>query len=355
VSPRRTPELTDASTAEALKAAGSYLAREQEPAGPWGDFMLLAEQSLPWVTGYVGWTLNRSRGDADLSRAAAWLLANRSPGVAWGYNGHWPQDADSIAHVLLFLSERGDVKRDQWAGALEALLAHQAPDGGFATIMDAEAWLRRFRSPTDDLRGWTESHPCVTAVIARLLVQLDGGRHRAQAARALDWLRSCQRPSGYWDAYWWQGRLYTTARALQALRAAEEPPGSPALAAARDWVLGSQLADGGWSADDQESGQAFHTALAIQALCALAPDDRLTDALERGLGWLVSAQLEDGSWPVVPILRVPHPRTLHPWRQSAWRVSILGLDVVVPDWHRVFTTATAIQALQAHAEIARRP
>ena len=72
-------------------------------------------------------------------------------------------------------------------------------------------------------------------------------------------------------------------------------------------------------------------------------------ALVRGIEWLLAHQNSDGSWPAVPILRVPRPDVLRPWEQTLWRESLLGLDVVVPDWRRLFTTATALQALHQFA------
>ena len=44
---------------QAIHAAAQYLASNQASDGRWGDFMLLAEQSSFWVTGYVGWTLSQ--------------------------------------------------------------------------------------------------------------------------------------------------------------------------------------------------------------------------------------------------------------------------------------------------------
>jgi hypothetical protein len=35
---------------------------------------------------------------------------------------------------------------------------------------------------------------------------------------------------------------------------------------------------------------------------------------------------------------------VRPWGRTAWTDSILGLNVIVPDWRRLFTTATALPA-----------
>ncbi|MET8160794.1 prenyltransferase/squalene oxidase repeat-containing protein [Sphaerisporangium sp. NPDC005289] len=358
--PRTAARLADMSE-KAVRAAVAHMSGEQYADGHWGDFLVLTQQSTSWATGYVGWNLARAGvGGPVLDAAARWLVENRSPGGAWGYNGHWPFDIDSTANALLFLVDRPGVDRALLEPALDHLLASQAPDGGFTTVDDLDAWLVRFRAPTDDAPGWTAAHPCVTAMVALLLSRVDGDRAKAAAEAALTFLQRGQRPAGYWDAYWWVGGLYTTCRAVQALCAAgRELPGTGrTLARAAGWLLRSRRADGGWSGGHREGSGAFQTALAVQALCALRDDhhdrdhhDR--DALERavagGVRWLAEHQLPDGSWPAEPILRVPRPGVIEPWRGVTWTESILGLDIVVPDWRRLFTGAAAVHALRQAA------
>ncbi|MFE9883312.1 prenyltransferase/squalene oxidase repeat-containing protein, partial [Streptomyces sp. NPDC005784] len=300
----------------ASAAAARYLGKEQDVAGRWGDFLLLGQQSTSWVTSYVGWNLSFvDASAAALDPAADWLLAHREPDGGWGYNGQWPMDVDSTANALLFLTQHGVLEPDQWRPALEWLLSTQRPDGGFATIVDPEPWLVRFHSDASDLRGWTSSHACVTAVVTLLLAGLDGARERGHALRSVRWLQEHQHPEGYWEAYWWMGRLYTTCRAVQAIgelsRRVELPDAVPSRARAAEWLLGSQHPDGGWAGAPNRSAGAFDTALAVQALCDLrmtppgGDGAALGTALASGTRWLLNHQLPDGSWPVLPICQRP--------------------------------------------------
>jgi squalene-hopene/tetraprenyl-beta-curcumene cyclase len=333
-------------------AGCGYLAREQSPGGFWGDFLLLAEQSTYWVTGYVAWTLQQVRPDAaDLGRAAAWLLEQQYPEGGWGYNSHWPIDTDTSANALLFLSSRPGADPAAWRPALDVVYSGQRAGGGFTTILRPEVWTDRFRVEEARLEGWTSAHPCVTAVVALLLASLGRADGQAPLERALAYLWTCQSEQGFWPAYWWAGMHYTTCRTVQTLAALGQPLDGPRLALTRAWLVRSQLPDGGWSDDQSDQSQAFQTALAVLTLGHLAHDEPSRAALRRAARWLVERQRPDGSWASAPSLRCPRPHVTRPWEQREWTPSIIGLDVVVPDWHRLFTTATAVQALHACGEL----
>ncbi|MCB8952684.1 MAG: hypothetical protein H6650_11780 [Ardenticatenales bacterium] len=349
---KNTAPAEDKALHHAITNAAAYLAQNQAGDGRWGDFMLLAEQSTFWVTGYVGWTLSQlDKPVGRLPQAAHWLIQNQFDGGGWGYNRNWPLDADSIANVLLFLSTQADMAPDVWQPALHVLLAHQSDDGGFSTIIDAEAWLVRFRAQMEELSGWTHSHACVTGVIGLLLASLSarhaGDAIRPHAERVLTYLRRQQHADGFWHAYWWSGRLYATCRALQTMKAMGDPRDEQALARAAAWLARSQCADGSWGANGKQTGAPFHTAFAAQALAVSAQTKEEEAALNAGIHYLINHQRPDGSWSVLPVLRVPAPNVRRPWQQEHWTESTIGLNVIVPDWRRLFTTATALQALLA--------
>jgi len=155
-------------------------------------------------------------------------------------------------------------------------------------------------------------------------------------------LRARQRPEGSWEGVWGVASLYGTLFALRGLRATGAEASDPAVAAALEFLLRHQRADGSWgehwksalltddSAEryiDLGEGHPTQTAWAMQALLCfqgLAPkpslvgkassihpnspaqgsasqrgsrDPRVSDALERAARWLADAQLDSGDWP----------------------------------------------------------
>lgn len=68
------------------------------------------------------------------------------------------------------------------------------------------------------------------------------------------------------------------------------------------------------------------------------------------MSWLRTNQFEDGSWKTTRILRLPYPYELHPECRDDWKRSSFGLNCLVDDHKRVFTTATVYNTLQKYAK-----
>lgn len=316
--------------------------------GLWSDFLTLAGESVCWVSGYVGYALARF-GEED-SRAWLWeagekVLAYQTPDGGWGYSPVVPPDADSTSWCLLFLSALGllDVKERRRAESF--LLSHQSPeDGGFRTYAAPRA-IGRFMSLDGGIsfEGWSSSQVCVTAASARALKATGADQ---EAERALTYIRRTQAEDGHWDAYWWTDNLYSTVLCQEAL--VDDGGDAASLEKAREWITRAQLADGSWrpAGSPVGEGRAFSTALALNGLMlGLEASERSGAALERGARWLLAQQSPDGGWQSHHILRIPHPSTREPWKQTGWREDGRAIGAVIRDHRRLYTTATAFTAL----------
>jgi hypothetical protein len=335
----------DADTA--VMRAVAFLLAEQSSTGWWTDFNLAAGVSDEWVTGYAGTMLAAVPDERAVDAAEkAWGLLNtrrhRADGK-WGYNRFPPGDADSTAWALQLAALLGRNDTERARRALKALAAHERPNGGISTYENEES-VRAFiqAQPRQTFEGWCGSHVCVSAAVAAL---------PEYRLRLQDHLASTQDRDGGWTAYWWHDPEYATALAAEAIAAVN--PNSDRLARALNWGSGRLTSQGFVPTSDQPSGSPFATACCLRLLLLGRTDNAIGNALARAVDWLRTQQLLDGSWVSSARLRVPHPHDTSPERVGAWVVNGMIQGSIAFDQHRVFTTATVLQAL--HKSLAARP
>ena len=62
-------------------------------------------------------------------------------------------------------------------------------------------------------------------------------------------------------------------------------------------ILGSQASDGGWGPYRNSTSEAFDTALVLLALYPLGDDPRIGELIEQARAYLIGSQLATGGWP----------------------------------------------------------
>lgn len=259
-----------------------------------------------------------------LMRSARWLLekeirrtgdwAIRRPGIepsgwAFEYQNSLYPDIDDTAMVLLAICRSAVAEEPESRTAIDRavnwLLALQNRDGGWAAFdadIDNEILTK---VPFADHNAMLD--PSCADITARILEILGTQGYRAEhpsVARALDYLWSTQEPEGCWYGRWGVNYIYGTWQVLLGLRALEFPMDHPAARRAADWLESVQQADGGWgesceSYDDPSlKGQgpptASQTAWAILGL--LAAGRERSEAVRRGVQYLLDTQKADGTW-----------------------------------------------------------
>ncbi len=319
--------------------------------GFWSDFLTLAGESVFWVSGYVGYSLlsgeNSSKERELLEKTSASILRCQNLDGGWGYGYGVPSDGDSTSWCLLFLSKLVDRDREELRSALAFLLRHQSPlNGGFRTYAEPRAVGRFMRVDEDvSFEGWASSQMCVSAVAAQALME---NRSPKSVDEVLSYVRNAQSSEGYWNSYWWTGRLYATSHSLKALTMKGEQADVDRIVRGQRWIAQAQLPDRSWSDSPvQESGWAFSTALAVSGLLA-APKVDFEPQIENGVRWLLGHQLVDGSWVSNHILRIPYPWSKDPWNQQHWKVDGRAVSAVIQDHRRLFTAATVLSALSQY-------
>lgn len=294
-----------------------------------GDTVRLQPCVSPvWDTAIATIALSDSMDRAEhpaLEKAAEWLLDKelrrggdwqvRRPKLepsGWHFqyaNGFYP-DIDDTAMVLMAIlrsPEAGGAERvaETLKRSVDWLLGMQSRDGGWAAFdvdIDNEVLTK---VPFADHNAMLD--PSCADITARIIEMLGTIGHKADhpaIARGLEFLWKTQEPEGCWYGRWGVNYIYGTWQVLQGLKSIDFPMDAPALVQAADWLESVQQPNGGWgetcaSYDDPAlkgtgTPTASQTAWAVLGLIAAGRAG--SEAVARGIQYLVDTQAEDGSW-----------------------------------------------------------
>jgi squalene-hopene/tetraprenyl-beta-curcumene cyclase len=286
-----------------------------------------------------------------IARAAEWLLGEEvtaygdwsvarrglAPG-GWAFefaNVNYP-DVDDTAEVVLAL-ERLRASDAAWrpptrhrdASVHRATSATPIRTPDFDERIDgaiarAQRWVQGMQSADG---GWGAFDAENTRALVRELPFLDFGEvidepsadvtahaiemlaalHLAstpQAQRGVRWLLDRQEPGGSWFGRWGVNHVYGTGAAVPALIATGIEPAADCIRRAVAWLEAHQNDDGGWGEDPRSyddpawighgPSTASQTAWALIALHAAG--EARGPVAQRGIGWLIDTQREDGTW-----------------------------------------------------------
>jgi squalene-hopene/tetraprenyl-beta-curcumene cyclase len=277
--------------------------------------------------------------DPAMVSAGEWLLGEEvrqegdwsvaRPGLApggWAFefaNVNYP-DVDDTAEVVLALlrlagvtghTENGDPgsalepRIERAIGrALRWVQGMQSSDGGWGAFdADNTRGLVRELPFLDFGEVIDEPSADVTAHTVEMLGAL-GLADTECARRGVQWLIDRQEPDGSWFGRWGVNHIYGTGAAVPGMIAAGLDPGHESIRRAVRWLAAHQNDDGGWGEDPRSyddpawigrgPSTASQTAWALLALHAAEGPHGIqrSQAIARGLSWLVETQRPDGGW-----------------------------------------------------------
>jgi len=244
----------------------------------------------------------------ELSLAGDWAGARpevRPGGWAFQYwNAHYP-DLDDTAMVAIALDRcDGPRYREAVDRAAEWIVGMRCKSGGWAAF-DADNDSRLVAAlPFCDFGEVTDPPSAdVTAHVVEMLAA-EPTTTPGALARGVEWLWAMQEADGSWFGRWGVNYVYGTGAVIPALVAAGVDATDGRILRAVRWLEAHQNDDGGWGEDVRSyvdtawigrgESTASQTAWALLAL--LAAGGRETEAVERGITWLVCHQTEEGGW-----------------------------------------------------------
>jgi squalene-hopene/tetraprenyl-beta-curcumene cyclase len=198
----------------------------------------------------------------------------------------------------------------------------QSGDGGWGAF-DADNTRELFtKVPFADHNAMID--PSTADITARIL-EACGGLNLASSApgdwlqRALEFVWKDQCPDDAWFGRWGVNYLYGTWQVIQGLTRFGVSVDHPRLQAAADWLVEKQQPCGGWgetpaSYDDPSlrgtgTPTASQTAWALLGL--LAAGRAGSDAVARGIQFLLERQQPDGSWQEEEFTGTGFPRVFY--------------------------------------------
>ncbi|GII66087.1 squalene-hopene cyclase [Sphaerisporangium krabiense] len=257
--------------------------------------------------------------DPVIVQAADWLIgeevkgpgdwAVRRPGLppgGWAFefdNDGYPDTDDTAEVVLALRRTRRPGGREAVDRGVRWMAGMVSRDGGFAAF-DADNTRELIRRlPFCDFGAVIDPPSAdVTAHVVEALAH-EGYTRTRLMRRAVVWLLKAQEADGSWFGRWGANHVYGTGAVVPALVAAGVRPESACVRRAVAWLRDHQNEDGGWGEDlrsyddpawiGRGASTASQTAWALLAL--LAAGDR-SEAVDRGVRWLVETQRPDGTW-----------------------------------------------------------
>jgi squalene-hopene/tetraprenyl-beta-curcumene cyclase len=258
-----------------------------------------------------------SREDPVLRSGARYLLSQeitvrgdwslRRPHLepsGWAFefeNDRYP-DVDDAAEVLLALGHTAEPTMGADRRGLAWIEGMQSHEGGWAAFdVDSVQTLCR-ELPFCDFGELID--PPSADVTAHVLEALGPREHSTMALHeGVAWLLQAQEEDGSWFGRWGANYIYGTGAAIPGLIAAGVSTRHSAIRRAVAWLEDHQNADGGWGEDLRSyrdpayrghgASTASQTGWALLGLLAAGEN---SNALERGIAYLVKTQGEDGSW-----------------------------------------------------------
>ncbi len=253
---------------------------------------------LQWL---VGTQLSDEPGDWRLARPN---LAGG--GWAFQYSNYYYPDLDDTSMAAWAMHRvNHEHYAENIARASVWVAGMQSKNGGFGSfeVDNTQYYLNSI--PFADHGALLDPPTAdVTGRVIALMTLKDKEKYAPNIKNAFNFLKQDQEEDGSWFGRWGTNYIYGTWSVLSALELANADMKEDWLQKAVSWLETVQNEDGGWGESNDSYYPPHHprpfrstpyqTSWALLALMAAGEND--SDAVKRGIDWLISRQQTDGLW-----------------------------------------------------------
>lgn len=229
-------------------------------------------------------------------------------GGGWAFqysNYHYP-DLDDTSMVA-WAMHRANPEKYKIAidNAAEWVAGMQSRNGGFGSfeVDNTQYYLNAI--PFADHGALLDPPTAdVTGRSIALLALADKEKYASNIAKAIEYIKDDQENDGSWFGRWGTNYIYGTWSVLTALEVSGEDPKQEYIQRSVNWLNQMQNTDGGWGESNDSyyppkhrrphPSTSFQTAWALLAL--LAAGEVKSEAVQRGVEFLLRKQNQDGLW-----------------------------------------------------------
>ena len=318
-----------------------FLFEEQESDGSWQDYFNNTGVSDTRATAFVLATIPSARSSEKYNRqihnALNFLEAQKQPDKGWGYNSFWMPDADSTTLSLLAFTKFKNGTIDK--NIFNRWQHYQTLDGGITTYNDKTALQISIASPSADVSGWQQSHLCVSATAYYFLAKHN--YNSKSLSNLKKYIINCFEANTV-HSYWWTHNIYV----LYFLLKGSYLLGDKKIAdLCNKYMIKNYLSKEKLPSTIINSN--FYSALLLSSICtSKVLITSFTLKAKELSTMLLRRQKIDGSWEGGYALRIPSPDILNPTSKDInWKKDNKGVNVIFEDFHRLFSTASCVEAL----------
>jgi|TARA_B110000037_G_scaffold221513_1_gene292798 hypothetical protein len=320
---------------DAISLAIVYIKKKQYK-GAWEDYVNQGGISNIWSTAFITSKLSSSKElknifKKNIDDALLFLTNNQKKNGLWGYNSTWIEDADTTNFVFISLALNQQLdKKNKLLNDWEKYKTHQ---NIFTTYNNKEYLLNSLSdSNIKDVKGWTDSHLCVSAVAFYLLTIL-GIKNKTfkDLKKYFDNIHIDEIKS-----YWWTNNIYTYYYLALSYNELNEINSLKQI----QNKIAQNITEQGYK--DKYGINMFYTALALEVLL-LKSHNNFTFAINKSIYFILQNQFSDGSWSNSHSLRIPDPSISI---ETELPVSTHGINVRAKEFNRLFTTTSILKSLQ---------